>query len=67
MKDRESGLIPEVDKEEEVKDQLTSRRSNINILDRVEDELKKEDEKRKNELVRALEDMYNELTIEHAV
>jgi hypothetical protein len=33
----------------------------------VEDELKKEDEKRKNELVRALEDMYNELTIEHAV
>jgi hypothetical protein len=67
VKDRESGLIPEVDKEEEVKDQLTSRRSNINILDRVEDELKKEDEKRKNELVRALEDMYNELTIEHAV
>ena len=67
MKDRESGLIPEVAKEEEVKDQLTSRRSNINILDRVEDDLKKEDEKRKNELVRALEDMYNELTIEHAV
>ena len=65
---RDADELDEKEQEFQLTDRPSQNKSNLNVNQSKEQELlQKEDEKMKNELVRALDDIYNELAIEHAV